>query len=260
VDDGFARLLTVATLAALASPAGGALALWRRPTTLFMSLALGFAGGVLLAAVGFEMLPQAMDMGSWQVAGGGFAAGFAAVYAFDLWIHRGKVAGEKAEQRQRVERFWRSHHPRGSQVTVLAGGTSAEELVEGVSIGVSAAIEPRLGALVALAILVDNLGEGLAIGELIRGTSPGRQAKRILGWTGLIGASLLVSTLAGWFFLRGLPRPVLGFLLASGAGGMFYLTITDLLPEGQERQYEQTAALAAGAGFLLVFVLSSLGG
>jgi zinc transporter, ZIP family len=53
-------------------------------------------------------------------------------------------------------------------VTVVAGGTSAEELIEGLSIGVGAVIKPGLALLIALAIIIDNLAESLSIGEIIR--------------------------------------------------------------------------------------------
>jgi ZIP family zinc transporter len=145
-------------------------------------------------------------------------------------------------------------------VTVLAGGTSAEELIEGLSIGVGVAIQPGLGLLVALAIVIDNLSEGLSIGEIIRSEQAERsrsQTRRILGWTGLIGAALLGSTLAGWFFLQGMPQAVLGCLFAAGGGGMFYLTISDLVPEAEERHYQQSAAISTAVGFMTIFVLSS---
>jgi zinc transporter, ZIP family len=118
-------------------------------------------------------------------------------------------------------------------------------------------IKPGLGLLVGLAILIDNVAEALSIGELIRDQQ--KEGKRlpiwrVLKWTGLIGISLLSSALAGWLLLRGLPQPILGFLVAVG-GGMFYLTMTDLVPEAEERQYQQSAALAIGAGFMTIFVL-----
>jgi ZIP family zinc transporter len=255
----FLTIFAIAVGAAIASPIGGLIALWRRPTTLFMSGALGFAGGVLLATISFEMLPKAHELGSLWLAIGGFIAGFAAVYAFDLFIHRGALAGEKAEQYRWVQRFHQRHRPRGGEVTVLAGGTSAEEVIEGLSIGVGTAIEPGLGLLVALAIVIDNVSEGLSIGEIIRhenGADGRSQARRILGWTGLIGAAVFVSTLAGWFFLRGLPQPILGALFGVGAGGMFYLTVTDLVPQAEERQYQQLGAISMGVGFILVFALA----
>jgi zinc transporter, ZIP family len=253
-------IAAVAGIAAIASPAGGLIALWRQPTTLFMSMALGFASGVLLATIGFEMVPKALELGSLSVAVAGFVAGFLAVYGFDLFIHRGRLAGKEAQEHRQVERFYWRHRPRGDEVTVLAGGTSAEELIEGLSIGVGAVIEPGLGLLIALAIVIDNLSEGLSIGEIIRagGADQGHgQARRILGWTGLIGAALFGSALAGWFFLRGMPEPVLGFLFAVGAGGMFYLTITDLVPQAEERHYQQSGAVATAAGFMTIFVLST---
>jgi ZIP family zinc transporter len=251
-------ILAVAALAAIASPVGGLLALWRRPTTFVMSLTLGFASGVLLATISFEMLPSAVEFSSWPVAVAGFLVGFAAVYGLDLFINRGKLVGRNAEQRTSVQRFHRRHRPRGDEVTVLAGGTSAEEVIEGLSIGVGAAIKPGLGLLVALAIVIDNLSEALSIGELIRnqpGDEQSRPGWRILKWTGLIGLSLFSSALAGWFLLRGLPASILGFLFGAGGGGMLYLTVTDLLPEAEERHYQQSAALALAAGFMAIFTL-----
>ncbi len=70
--------------------------------------------------------------------------------------------------------------------------------------------------------------------------------------------ALAGSALVGWFALRGMPESILGPLFAAGAGGMFYLTISDLVPEAEERQYQQSAALAVAAGFMTIFVVSNL--
>lgn len=253
-------LIAIAAVAAVASPVGGLIALWRRPTTLFMSTALGFASGVLLGTIGFEMLPRAIQLATVPLAVGGFVAGFLSVYVLDLLVHRGRLAGAESEQRPQVERFYQTRRPHGGEVTVLAGGTSAEELIEGLAIGVGAAIRPGLGMLVALAITIDNVSEALSIGEIIRSESaddPRRQRRRIMGWTGLIGVALFGSALAGWFFLRGLSGTALGFLFAAGGGGMFYLTVTDLIPEAEERHYQQSAAIAMAVGFMMTFVLAS---
>lgn len=43
-----------------------------------------------------------------------------------------------------------------------------------------------------------------------------------------------------------------------GAGGMFYLTITDLVPEAEAHQFQQSAALAVEVGFLAILALSEL--
>ena len=91
-------VLGIAFAAALASPVGGLISLWLKPTTLFMSLALGFASGVLLATISFEMVPRALEM-SWLLSTiSGFTGGFLAVYGLDLFINRGKLVGEKASR------------------------------------------------------------------------------------------------------------------------------------------------------------------
>lgn len=257
----FVGVVLIAGVAALASPLGGLIALWRAPTSLFMSAALGFASGVLLATFAFEMLPAAREMSSAGIAAISFAAGFLTVYLLDLFVHRGLVAGSKADQVPRVERFYRRHRPRAHDATVLAAGTSIEELIEGLSLGVGAAITPKLGMMVALAIFIDNLSEGLSIGEIIRSERQGdgrSQWRRILGWTGLIGVALFGSAVIGWVALRDMPLPVLGALFGIGAGGMFYLVVTDLIPQAEERQFQQSGAIATGLGFLTIFVLSSL--
>lgn len=227
-----------------------------------MSSVLGFASGVLFATISFEMLPKALELGrSLPIAVGGFIVGFGFVYGFDLFVNRGKLAGPAAQQHESVERFHHRRRPRGTEVTVLAGGTSIEELIEGLSIGVGAAIEPNVGMLIGIAVAIDNLSEGMSIGELVLAEpadSRRRQWRRILGWNATIGIAVLVSALAGWLFLRGLSMRLLAFLFAAGAGGMFYLTVTTLVPQAEERHYQQSAAICIAAGFVVILVLSSL--
>lgn len=242
----------------MASVAGGAFALWKKPTSLTLSVAVGFAAGVLLGTFAFEMLPEAREMSSLAHAAGGFALGFAALYFLDLFVHRGVSAGREADQRARVLRLRRQQRSRGDNITVLAGGTSAEELVEGIAIGVSAAADPSLGLIVGLAIVIDNAAESLSIGELILSRRDARPRGRIYFWTSLIGFALFASALLGWLLLRDLSPGTLGLLIATGAGGMFYLTVTDLVPEAESHHFNQSAAIATAAGFLLMFALSSV--
>lgn len=258
MDGQLMLVLAVAVGAALASPLGGVVAILLNPTTLLLSVFVGYAGGVLMGAFAFEMMPKALEQSSILTVATGFIVGFALVYALDSYVNRGKMAGPKASQKKHVERFHERRIPRGSKVTVLAGATSVEELIEGLTIGVSSAIDPTVAIVTGLAIVIDNIAEALSIGELQREESKEGYGWPILKWTGLIGISLFSSAMAGWFFFRGLPQGVLGFLLAGGAGGMFYLTVTDLIPEAEGHQYQESAAISVAAGFLTIFVLSEI--
>jgi zinc transporter, ZIP family len=73
----------------------------------------------------------------------------------------------------------------------------------------------------------------------------------------LIGAAVFVSALCG-ALLRDIPDPLVGSLFASGAGGIFYLTVTQLIPEAEGAQYQQSAALAIALGFIAIMVLTRL--
>lgn len=210
---------------------------------------------MLLGTFAFEMLPNSAAAAGKLATVGGFVAGFMIVYIFDLYLNRGFMAGEGADEWHKLSRLHRLQKARSSQVTLLAGGTAIEELIEGLSIGVALAVDPTLGVTIGAAIILDNLVEGMSIAEIIRAErSDG--AWQILAWTGLIGLALFCAATVGWLVLRDMADGVTGTLLAIGAGGMFYLTVTDLLPRSAKTQYQQSAALAAGAGFLLMFALS----
>lgn len=89
------------------------------------------------------------------------------------------------------------------------------------SIGIGTAIKPGLGLLTGLAIVVDNLSEALSIGLLIRnepGVEKRGQLRRVLGWTGLIGAALLDRHWSGGFFCKGYPNRCSGFSSAAAVG------------------------------------------
>lgn len=258
MDSQFAIVFGVALAAALASPLGGALSIWLKPSSLLLSLVVGLAAGVLLGTFAFEMMPKALELSSIPLAACGFALGFALVYLLDLYVNRWKMAGREAAQNEAVKSMHRRLKPRGSNTAVLAGGTSAEELIEGVSIGIGAALDPSIALIVGLAIFIDNISEAMSIGELVLGERRDHAGRRITLWTSLIGASLFISAMAGWFFLQGVPEPAQGFLFAMGAGGMFYLTITDLVPEAESHHFQQSSAIATGCGFLLIMVLSEL--
>lgn len=258
MDGSFLTILLMAAAAGLASPVGGVLAIWLRPSSLLLSISVGFAAGILLGTFAFEMIPKALELGSLALVCLGFATGFAAIYGLDFYVNRGQMAGPEASEREEVERALKRKRPLGSNAAVLAGATSSEEIIEGITIGVGAAVDPSVALVVALAICIDNISEAMSIGELVLGERRDHAGRRITLWTSLIGASLFISAMAGWFFLQGVPEPAQGFLFAMGAGGMFYLTITDLVPEAESHHFQQSSAIATGCGFLLIMVLSEL--
>lgn len=259
MDSSLLSLALLAVGAGLASPAGGLIALFIRPSSLLLSQAVGFAAGVLLGALSFEMIPKALELSDQLEVYLGIPLGVLAVWGFDLYINRGMTAGEKAEQRGLVRRHHRRHKPHGSKVAVIVGGTTGEEFIEGVVIGVSAAIGGATGLIVALAIGINNVSEALSIGEMALSDNKVKEKKRkVLMWTGGIGVALVVSAFVGFLLLRSLPADWQGFLTAIGAGAMLYLAVAGLIPEAESHQFEQSGALATAAGFLTILIVTQM--
>lgn len=211
---------------------------------------------MLLGTFAFQMLPESIAAAGKPATVGGFVVGFLTVYAFDLYLNRGFMAGEGSDEWHKLSRLHRLRRARGSQVTLLAGATAIEELIEGLSIGAGLAVDPSLGVMIGAAIFLDNIVEGISIAEIIRVERPDSASRQIYAWTGLIGLALFVSATIGWLALRDIADRVMGSLLAIGAGGMFYLAVTDLLPRSAKTQFQQSAALATATGFLLMLALS----
>jgi len=81
--------------------------------------------------------------------------------------------------------------------------------------------------------------------------------RRVLGWTGAIAAALFGSSVTSWLLLRTVSDSLLGLLIAVGAGAMFYLCVTELVPEAELRHYQHSSALAAAVGFVIILALSA---
>jgi ZIP family zinc transporter len=249
--------LLLASAAALASPLGGWLGSRGKIGTLFLSISVGMAAGVLLGTFAFEMMPSAADTAGKFPTIAGFIVGFLTVYVFDLYINHGFIAGHESDEWHKLSRLHRIQRARGSNVTLLAGSTAIEELIEGLSIGVGLAADPNLGIMIGVAIILDNLVEGMSIAEITRVEQGENASRSTYAWTGMIGLALFSSASIGWVFLSNIAASILGVLLAIGAGGMFYLTIADLLPRSAKTQYQQSAALAVAVGFLSIFALTA---
>jgi zinc transporter, ZIP family len=212
----------------------------------------------MIATVAFEMLPEALRLASLLVVSLGFAAGFATLYGLELWLNRGKVAGERAEQHEAVEAEHQRKRPLGGAATVLAGGAIFEAVIEGISLGVGTAIGAGLTIPLAIAVAIDNLSEGLSLGALTEDHGEKPEWSHALRWGIWIAVTTIIAAVVGWFALRDVPAVVHGAVFAAGAGGMLYLTVTQLVPEAEAEQYQQSSAVAAAVGFLAILILSEV--
>lgn len=252
--------LTLVVLAAfgtaLATGLGAVPLLWLRDAS---SQALGtanaFAGGLMLAATQL-LLVEGWDIDPsrtlWGALGGIVAIAIIARFVHDHGEDGGDEHGEDS-----IASRMRGAGAR-SAVIIIAVMT-AHSAAEGIGVGVSFGGGEELGLLVAIAIAIHNIPEGLAISLALVPT----------------GAS--VRTAAGWSIFSSLPQPILAipaFLfveafrgvlpigLGVAGGAMLWMVLRELLPEslGRASVRRVTGGMVAGYGAMLVVTILLGGG
>jgi ZIP family zinc transporter len=232
-------VLLFSSLAALLAALGVLpFATGRRPSAVWIAGAYALASGLMLGA-GHLLMSRGLQRGAASVVAG---AALGVLYAW--WIKR--YTGAHVVDRR----------PEAASEEGLVYKLLLENMLhaaaEGVAIGVAMVLEIKLGVFVALALAVHNIGESMALTDILRrrGISLGEAAGLCVG-TNVPQPLLALAVFALAPVLTGLLPAALGF----AAGALVFLVLTELLPASYERARGTVIALvvsaAAGAVILL---------
>ena len=217
---------------------------------------LGFASGVMVAASVWSLLIPAMEMekssGAWAVlpAAVGFFLGIGFLLLLDeLTPHLHLGSSSPEGPRSRL-----------SRTAMLALAVTIHNLPEGMAVGVVfAGAEQGVGGLslasavaVSLGIAIQNVPEGAIISMPMRAEGNSRWRSFLLG--SLSGVVEPVGGLAV-VLLASLLTPVLPYMLAFAAGAMFYVVVEELIPEASSGKHSNLSTIGFAVGFVLMMVL-----
>ena len=217
---------------------------------------LGFASGVMVAASVWSLLIPAMEMevdeGKWAVlpAAIGFLLGIGFLLLLDELTPHLHIGTEKPE----------GPHSRLSRTAMLALAVTIHNLPEGMAVGVVfAGAEGGIGGLslasalaVSIGIAIQNIPEGAIISMPMRAEGNSRWRSFIIG--SLSGAVEPIGALAV-VLLASLMTPALPYCLAFAAGAMFYVVVEELIPEASEGEHSNLSTIGFAFGFVLMMVL-----
>lgn len=222
---------------------------------LLQKALLGFASGVMVAASVWSLLIPSMDMtpGNVWPATIGLLSGFAFLLLIDRITPHLHLSGGPEGPRSRL-----------SRTTMLALAVTIHNLPEGMAVGV--AIAGALGAgsagltlagafALSLGIAIQNVPEGAII------SMPLRAAGNSKGKSFLIGAlSGIVEPIGGALviLLASIVTGMMPYLLSFAAGAMLYVVIEELVPEASEGEHSNLGTVGFAAGFALMMVLDVL--
>lgn len=262
----FAFSLTL--FAGLSTGIGSALALLTKKTsTRFLSVSLGFSAGVMIYVSFVEIFAKAKEalssalgprMGTWATVGG-FFFGILLIALIDKLIPKTENPHEvhTVEEMDGTSQEHKENLMRMGLFTALAIGI--HNFPEGLATFTAALSDPSLGIPIAVAIAIHNIPEGIAVAvPIFYATGSRRQAFK---WSFLSGLSEPIGAIVGYLILyRFLNDAVFGFIFASVAGIMVYISLDELLPSAEEYGehhlsiYGLIAGMAVMAVSLLMFI------
>ena len=262
----FAFSLTL--FAGLSTGIGSALTLLTKKTsTKFLSVALGFSAGVMIYVSFVEIFVKAKDSlvsglgekaGTWATVGG-FFFGILIIALIDKLIPSTENPHEihTVEEMDGTSEEHKSNLMRMGLFTALA--IAIHNFPEGLATFTAALSDPSLGIPIAVAIAIHNIPEGIAVAvPIFYATGSRRKAFRL---SFLSGLSEPIGAVVGYLILYRFFNDVMfGFIFASVAGIMVYISLDELLPSAREygehhlSVYGLIAGMAVMAVSLLMFI------
>jgi ZIP family zinc transporter len=216
-----------------------------------------FGGGVLLAAVALELVPEADAEAGTALTAIGLAAGTLVYVGADAWLSRTESHREMrralhasaAGRMTGAEEMMRGESARGLSI---AAALFIDGVPESIALGLTIA-EEELGVALLAGILIGNLVEsyGAARPIIAGGRSPGF-ALRVLGG---IGVALALATALGGTVLAGASAEFVGTAQAVAAGAVLAVVTIAVVPHAFD-EVSRRVATASVAGFMLGYVLS----
>lgn len=208
-----------------------ALLIVKKPSNKLLATLLGFAGGIMMAISLFELIPEAVALGSVTSAVVGVVLGAVMMLLLDTIVPHSHMSGKSDMTIENPEKLKELDNPMRRTGYLILFGIALHNIPEGLAIGAGLEASAELGLFIAIAIALHNIPEGLAIaGPLKAGGVP---TGKIFLFVLIAGLMTPVGTAIGIVFLAISPLFVSGSL-AFAAGAMIYIVNDELVPQANE--------------------------
>jgi zinc transporter ZupT len=213
-----------------------------------LHLILGFSAGAVIAVAFFDLMPEAIDLGSTHynipTITSIVALGFIIYTILDRFI----ILHSHNHDDEVDEKF----RPKAKRGVLGAGSLSIHSFLDGVAIGLAFQVSSAVGVVVTIAVLVHDFSDGINTVNLISKNEGTR--KEAFRWLIVDALAPVLGVISTLFF--SLSESALGIVLATFCGFFLYIGATDLLPESHHTHptFWTTFMTVLGMGVLYIAI------
>jgi len=223
-----------------------------------LDVMLGFAAGVMSAAIYWSMLAPALKIATarhlmcWVPVAVGFLLGGIVLRGLDRILPHLQF-GAPMEKAEGIKTHWR-------RPTLLILAMTLHNIPEGLAIGIafgaiavsSSAVALQTAVALAVGIGIQDIPEGLAVSVPLRRE---RIPRLKSFWYGqLSGIVEPVASVIGALAVI-LAQSILPYTLAFAAGAMFFIVVEEIIPESQRGGNAALATIGTIVGFVAMMIL-----
>lgn len=241
-------IIAIAFGALVATLLGGAFALKFKD---HLHLILGFSAGAVIAVAFFDLLPEALSLGSPTFSIATMltfsAIGFFSFLVLDRMVFFHGCATEGHDH---------THGETTGKGKAGAGTLSLHSFLDGLAIGLSFQVSAAVGAVVTTAVLTHDFSDGINTVNLI--LKNGGNKRDATKWLLADAIAPVIGVVATFFFH--VPEATLGSILAVFSGFFLYIGASDLLPESHHNHPTIWTTIATLLGAIVLYSAIHLAG
>ena len=235
-------------LAGSALLVGSAIAWLMSVPARVVAVVMAFGSGVLISALSFDLVLEAMEQGGLMATSSGFLAGALIYVGLNVLLSRRGARHRKRSGDQQ---------PGDSDSGVaIAIGALIDGVPESMVLGLSFLTGGGLSLPMLAAVFISNVPEGLSSTAGMK--NAGRSPRFVFGVWGGIAVASGIAALAGYLLLDGAPPELLAAVNALAAGAILAMITDTMIPEAFAKDSLYTGLLAT-LGFLAALTLHALG-
>jgi ZIP family zinc transporter len=228
---------------------GAALGLIKYPSKKFMFNMLAFAAGVMITISFVNLIPESISFSSTLIAALGLALGAFLMYIID------KIIPHVHPERNIIESKNKELCNMRKSSRYINTALFIHNLPEGMVIAMGAITNSALGIIIAIAMTVQKIPEGICT------AAPTYYCNKNRLKSFLIACSILIPLIIGffitYFLYQNLPPTIIGLIIGMTAGFMIYISADELIPASSKIVTHESTIISLIIGILFVLGLNA---